>query len=281
MLGKEKFFFLGGALLAATLLPAQAAAKPEMPHIALYKAIYTMNLVSTAPNSIVAGVGGEMYYEQDDSCHAWTTEQRLATHYDYSSGASVNDAARYAAFESKDGKHFSFNAQHQENGKTDQQIGGSVTRAADGTGNAVYTLPDGTQYALPKGYFLPVAHTIAIIRHAEAGEHFFNAVLFDGTDAAGAAETSVFIGKKETAAERKKIADSNKYIDAKLLAPQAWHVRIAIFPLKDKWTSTPAYEMDMILGSNGVVSHVVVHYKNFAVAQRLIALAPLPAVPCR
>ncbi len=280
MLGKTRIFFLSGALLAAVTLPVQAAAKPEMPHIAFYKAIYAMNLVSTAPNSIVTGVGGEMYYEQDDTCHAWTTEQRLATRYDYRSGASVNDAARYAAFESKDGKHFSFNAEHQEDGKTDQQISGSVTRAANGAGNAVYTRPDGTQYALPKGYFLPVAHTAAIIRRAEAGEHFFSAVLFDGTDAAGAAETSVFIGRQETAAERKEIAGADKYIDAKLLAPKAWHVRIAVFPLEDKWASTPAYEMDMILASNGVVSHAVVHYKNFAVEQRLTALQPLPAAHC-
>jgi hypothetical protein len=43
---------------------------------------------------------------------------------------------------------------------------------------------------------------------------------------------------------------------------------------------TPAYEMDLVLHDNSVVSYALVDYKSFKVEQRLTALEPLPLRKC-
>jgi len=198
----------------------------------------------------------------------------------------VTDAESYTAYESKDGQQFSFNADGQENGEEIEQLRGSVEQEDTGSkdnaiaAKAIYSRPDGTAYDLPAGYFLPTGHTMEVIRHARAGDHYFSAVMFDGTDADGPVEIGTFIGKKVTPDELKKIAGGNKKIDASLMTPDAWHVRMAVFPLKDAAESMPVYEMEMILHDNGVISHALVDYKTFIIEQNLTALEKLPAKKC-
>lgn len=265
-------------LLSVPSLAADTAAAHI--DIALHKALYTFKMLSAEPGAGLNGINGKMYFEQDATCDAWTTEHRITTAYQYADAAPVTDTDRYSAFESKDGQQFSFNADAQETGTASEQLRGSVEKADDGTAKAIYSRPDGTEYDLPHGYLLPTVHTMEVIRRARAGEHFFSAVMFDGTDADGPVEIGTFIGKKATPEELKKIADNNKKIDPALLTPDAWHVRMAIYPLKDTEESAPAYEMEMIMHDNGVISHAVVDYKSFVIEQNLAALEKLPQKKC-
>jgi hypothetical protein len=273
--GKYRAIMLAAAVgtgLACT--PAAAA------DLAVHKALYGFRLVSTVPGAGISGVRGEMYYEQEATCDAWTTEHRFTTEYQYGEGRTSVDTSRYVAFESKDQQMFSFSSERQENGEPVERLRGSVERAADGAAKAVYSRPSDLAYDLPQGYLLPTAHTVEVIRHARAGDNFFDAVLFDGTDADGPAEVGTFIGKKVTAQEIRKIAAGNNKIDASLLTPDAWHVRMAVFPLKNAEESTPAYEMDVILHDNGVTSYALVDYKEFSLEQKLTALEKLPVKKC-
>jgi hypothetical protein len=269
-----------GSFCAAAPAAAANGAPAASIHIALHKALYAFRLVSAEPGAGLDDVSGKLYFEQDATCDAWSTEHRMTTVYQYADTEPVTDADRYTAFETKDGQQFSFNADGQENGEETDQLRGSVEKDAGGAAKAVYSRPDGTAYDLPSGTLLPTAHTMEVIRHARAGDHFFSAVMFDGTDADGPVEIGTFIGKKATAEELKKIADSNKKIDAALMTPDAWHVRMAVFPLKDAAESLPVYEMDMVLHDNGVISHALVDYKSFVIEQNLTALEKLPAKKC-
>ena len=248
--------------------------------IAQHKALYIFKMVSAEPGAGISSVKGKMYFEQDATCEAWTTEHRLNTEYQYSATSPIADTSSYVAFETKDGQQFSFNGNQQEGDEAPEQLRGSVEKAADGTAKAVYSRPVDTKYDLPAGYFLPTAHTMEVIRRARAGDHFFSAVMFDGTDADGPVEIGTFIGKRATAEELKNIAESSGKIDASLMTPTAWHVRMAIFPLKDTEESAPAYEMEMILHDNGVISHALVDYKTFAIEQNMTALEKLPVKKC-
>ncbi|MCE9508533.1 MAG: cell envelope integrity EipB family protein [Alphaproteobacteria bacterium] len=248
--------------------------------IAVHQALYDFKLFSAAPSAGINAVRGKMYFEQDDTCDAWTTDRRFTTEYQYVDDPADTDASHYVAFESKDQRQFSFSSERQENGEMTEQLRGSVEIAPDGTAKAVYARPDDLGYDLPKGYLLPTGHTMDVIRHARAGDKFFSAALFDGTDAEGPVEVGTFIGKKAAADEIKKIAGANKNIDASLLTPDAWHIRMAVFPLKDREESAPAYEMDVIMHDNGVVSYARVVYKTFSVEQRLKALEKLPPKKC-
>ena len=281
---------LAALMIMAAVAPNTAAANPPSPavlpvadiNIALHKALYSFRMVSATPGAGLDDVTGKMYFEQDATCDAWTTEHRMNIVYQYAEADAVTDADRYTAFETKDGQQFSFNADGQENGETTDQLRGSVEKnpGGDSTAKAIYSRPDGTVYDLPSGYFLPTAHTMEIIRRARAGDHFFSAVMFDGTDADGPVEVGTFIGKKATAEELKKIAVSDKKIDVALMTPDAWHVRMAIFPLKEETESLPAYEMEIILHDNGVISHALVDYKAFVVEQNLTALEKIPDKKC-
>jgi hypothetical protein len=282
---KYAAFIAFGALFWSASAQAVDKAVAAPVNIALHKALYAFKMVSAEAGAGLDDVSGKMYFEQDATCDAWTTEHRLTTVYQYAEAEPVTDADRYTAFESKDGQQFSFNADSQENGEEIGQLRGSVEKD-DGNGKdsaaakAIYSRPDGTEYELPAGYLLPTGHTMEVIRHARAGDHFFSAVMFDGTDADGPVEIGTFIGKKATAEEVKKIKDSNKKIDAALLTPDAWHVRMAVFPLKDAVESMPVYEMEMILHDNGVISHALVDYKTFIIEQNLTALEKLPVKKC-
>jgi hypothetical protein len=276
---KAHFKNLLGALAALAAMhaaPALTAEAGMTPH----KALYDFRLVSAAAGTGINSVGGKMYFEEDDACDAWTTEQRLTTTYNYTDMRPITSVNRYAAFEKKDGSRFSFDAARQEDGEVVEQLRGTLDRMAGGAGKAVYSRPDATSYDLPAGYYLPTAHTVEIVRRARAGEKFFSAVVFDGTDAGGGAEINTFIGKAATAEEIKNIAAKNGKIDAALLAPEAWHVRLAVFPLVEERESEPSYEMDMLLHANGVISHTIVDYKAFALEQILAALEKLPAKNC-
>lgn len=260
----------------AFMIPAAGNKPPEMTS---HKALYTYKMVSVESGAGVTGIRGKMYFEQDDACDAWTTDQRFTTEYQYPERRPVVNNSHYVAWEAKDQSIFHFSSERQENGILTEQLRGSVERAPDGSTQARYSRPDNLSFELPKGYMLPTWHTAEIIRLAREGKKLFNAVMFDGTDAEGPVEVNAFIGKKATSEEIKQ-AIGNAKADMSLLSADAWHVRLALFPLDEKETFSPAYEMDMILHDNGIVSWALVDYKNFKVEQILSALEKLPAKKC-
>ncbi len=266
--------------------PAEAAAAvasvdayPDVT-VALHKALYDFKMVSVQAGAGVTGIDGRMYYEQDDNCDAWTTEHRFRVEYQYPERRPVENTSHYVAFESKDLSQFYFSSEREEDGATTEQLRGSVEKGPDGKAIAEYTRPGNLSYPLPKGYMLPTQQTNEVIRHARKGDRFFDAIMFDGTDADGPVEVNTWIGKKVTPEEIKALIGNNKNIDASLLNTDAWHVRMAVFPLKDKDSMASSYEMDMILHDNGVVSWSLVDYKSFKVEQKLLALQRLPPKKC-
>ena len=248
-----------------------------------HKAIYRFSLLSVASGAGVSDIRGQMYYEQDDACDAWTSDHRFTSEYHYPERAPVLSTSQYAAWEAKDGSLFHFSSERKENNEVVEQLRGMVEQRPDTSAQAQYTRPPELSFDLPAGYALPMHHTAEIIRHARAGDKFYFGTLFDGTDAEGPVEVNAVIGKKLSAAEIDAIAKNNPKIAPALLVPDAWHVRMAIFPLKTQRAEegvTPSYEMDLILHDNGVVGQAIVDYGQFKVAQRLEALEALPVAVC-
>ncbi len=252
--------------------------------IAAHKALYAFKMVSVEPGIQLSGISGKMYYEQDDVCDAWTTDNRYTLEYHYAEGQPLITASHFVSWEAKDGTRFSFNSERQEAGEVTELLRGSAVREEGGAGKAAYVRPEDLSFDLPEGYFLPMAHTFEMIRRAKAGERFFSGVLFDGTDAEGPVEVNTFIGKKATAEEIAAHLKDNEKVNEKisgaLLTPDAWHVRIAVFSLKEKEAISPVYEMDTILHDNGVISWSLVNYKTFKIEQKLSALEEIPAKAC-
>lgn len=282
---------MAGAGFAAlgyfALHPAAALSPPvEAPtaEFAAHKALYDFALVSVTSGAGIADIRGNMFYEQDDACDAWTTDHRFTVTYYYPERQPVVNTSHYVAWESKDQSQFQFSSERQENGMMTELLRGSVERGKDGAATAEYVRPEELSFNLPAGYMLPTAHLREIVKHAKAGDRFFNAVMFDGTDADGPIEVNVFIGDKLSASELSqhlpKEAKPGETLEEDLLTANAWPVRMAVFPLMDAQGMTPAYEMDVILHDNSVISHALVDYKSFKVEQRLTALESLPLRKC-
>ena len=269
-----------GSLKAASA-PAPAIKATPPGEVARHKAIYDFDLVSVRSGAGVTDITGKMYYEQDDNCEAWTTDHRFQVEYQYPERPSVENSSHYVAFESKDAHQFYYSSEREENGRKVEQVRGSVNPNEDGTAKAAYSRPENLSYDVPKGYMLPTQHTNEIIRHARADEHFFNAVMFDGTDADGPVTVNTFIGKQLTPAELKEIYAGKNEIDPTLLNGQAWRVRLAVFPVKEEKSMTSAYEMDLVLHDNGIVSWSLVDYHAFKIEQKILALQKLPAKKCK
>lgn len=267
------------AIAAAGITPPAASVKSEDALVG-HKALYDFRLTSVQSGAGISDIRGKMFYEQADNCEAWTTDHRFNVQYQYPERRPVENTSHYVAFESKDARQFYYSSEREENGFTIEQLRGAVKPNADGTAKADFSRPDDLSFDLPKGYLLPTQHTTEVIKHARAGDKFFTATMFDGTDADGPVEINAFIGKKLNADEIKKIAADNPKIDASIVNGDAWRVRMAVFPLKEDKGMSPSYEMDLILHSNGIVSWSLVDYHAFKVEQKLLALEKLPAKTC-
>src|SRR5690606_38287106 len=105
-----------------------------------HKAIYDFDLASISANAEISGVSGRLYYEQDDTCDAWTSEHRFSVQYQYPERPSIASNSHYVAWESKDFSQFYFNSTRQ--GLVSEQLRGKVIPHTDGTGIAEYTRPE-------------------------------------------------------------------------------------------------------------------------------------------
>lgn len=249
----------------------------DLPPLAAHRALYRVNTLSVESGAGVAGVQGRMYYSQTESCAAWTTDQSFALTYQYPERPAVNSTSRYIAQEARNGRRLEFSSVHEENGKTADDLRGFADR---GEGQAVYSRPEDVAFDLPDGFVFPTVHTAEIIRRARAGEMFYDATMFDGTDAAGPVEIAAVIGAPLTPEQVRALLPKPENIDAALIATPAWRVRMAVFPLDDGEGMTPEYEMEMILHDNGVVSYATVDYHAFKIEQVLETARSLPVQPC-
>jgi len=245
--------------------------------LATHKALYNMKLSKISSGMPLTDVSGDMFFEWGEQCDGWTTEHKFSLHYNYSDKPPVNVKSHYAAFESKNGDEFYFKSDTQRDGMPSEKIKGRIDSVAEGTKQAIYSFPEGVTFKLPEKFFLPSSHTVEFIKRAKAGEQFFNAILFDGTDAEGPVEVNAFIGKE--VADFGYLEGLPEDVDRTLLNTRAWPVRLAFYNLKAQ-EEVPSYEMNIILHDNGVISKLDIDYQKFSVKQRLAALEPLEVKKC-
>lgn len=251
---------------------ADIVAKGLVPH----KAIYDIDLVATHSGSQILNISGQMAYEWKPDCDGWLTDHKFKLFYEYADSPGMRISSDFSTYESFDGSNFNFTSRRTRDGDMYQEILGHAGIKADGSGKAEYRMPEKMKYDLSKGTLFPMAHTVRLIDRAEKGDKFYSAQIFDGSDEEGPIEINSFIGKPT---EAKETLLSNKKIDAALLNNKAWHVRMAVFPVKDKEEESD-YEMSMNFHENGIISDMLIEYDDFSVKQKLIALEKIPAESC-
>ncbi len=232
--------------------------------IVAHKALYDISLSSKKSNSNISNISGKMFYEFKSSCDAWISNNRFDMLYEYPQGHAVRMTSDLSMHESFDGKEFNFTVQRKRDGDLFEEIRGSASPIA-----AKYSKPKGLIFELPQGTLFPMAHTLSVLKKIKGGEKFYNATIFDGSDAEGAVDINSLI-----ISEAAPLSVKSDDVEQALIDSKAWNIRLAFFPLND-FEATSDYEMSIIFHENGVISNMGVDYGDFSVTHKLIALKPL------
>lgn len=280
MVGGKRYFarlLLGGvigvALAGVWSAPAYAVLdKAREAGLAPHKALYDIRMAKNKSGSQILNISGQMMYEWQPSCDAWVSNHKFNLVYEYADGPPMRITSDFSTYESFDGKTLDFSSRRKRNGVLfDEVRGRAVSGGTGGLSEAAYTVPRDLSFDLPSGTLFPMGHTLSVLRKIREGKKFYNATIFDGSDEEGPVEINSFIGEPVRALEWIEPAED---LDQSLVDTPAWKVRLAFFPLNTE-ESAADYEMSLIFHENGIVSDMVIEYKDFSVSQRLVALERL------
>lgn len=253
-----------------------AGMKAVRPNVVPHRALYDVALTSVKSGGQVVDIRGQLYFEWKKTCESWTTDHKSSLVYEYSDGTAVRMNSGFAAYETLDGKTLNFSSKRENNGTVIEELRGHAAIDNAQGGGATYSVPQNLTHPLPSNTFFPMQHTIEMLARAQAGERFFHATLFDGSDDKGPQPVNAFIGGRVDAAG---VAKGRRGVDASLLNVPARKIRVAFFAPEAEESAAES-EMDLVLLDNGVVSDIQIIYDNFTVQQKLVALEKMPQPIC-
>jgi hypothetical protein len=256
--------------------PRQDIAQIPVSELAAHKALYEIEMVSRRSATQILNISGQMFFEWHPACEAWSSDHRFDLLYEYAETAPMRITSDFSTYEAIDGRRFHFSSRRSRNGELYEELRGRADSHADKEGAVSYTVPASFSLDLPPGTLFPGGHTRALIAQAKAGEKFFNATIFDGSDEDGPVEINAFFGKEHITAAAIK---NRKNVDGSLLGGQAWDIRMAFFPLANDEADSD-YEMNLVLYENGIIGDMLVEYRDFSVTQTLVALEKVETPPC-
>lgn len=240
-----------------------------------HRALYDIKLKETKSGSQIVNISGQMFYEWESSCDAWISNHSFNIAYEYADSPAMRITSDFSIYEPFDGKSMSFTSQRKRNGKLFEEMRGQANIDDNGSGEAVYSLPEGLSFVLPKNTQFPMSHSLKIMEQLKAGNKFYTSAIFDGSDRDGPVEVNTFIGKPVNALAN---IEATSNIDMSLVNVPAHHVSLAFFPLKNE-SEAVDYEMSIVFHDNGVISDMFIEYDDFSVSQKLVALEALDT-PC-
>jgi len=161
--------------------------------IAPHQALYQMTLSRLHQANEIADVRGQMSYRIEDVCDGWNVAQRFNLQFVYTDQPSALVVSDYNTYESKDGRQYQFSTRRTHGGQLTDEILGRAERSAQGDGTLTYQKPQGAASSLPPNILFPTQHTLAILHAAAAGQRWFSAPLFDGSDLSKATDVTTFI----------------------------------------------------------------------------------------
>jgi hypothetical protein len=203
------------------------------------------------PESNIADVRGTMMIEFNKVPGGWTVQQ-LSEIWRYPSNEPVEHIRwGYVTWEAEDGSVFKFNTFRKINDELVEDIRGTAKRHGKLT-QVFFQKPEQKTIQLPEGTLFPIQHTHKVLAAAQAGDHAFPSVVFDGSQMQGASEINTFISAK------KVIAGNGNAEDTPQLANHPfWPVRFAVYGLKET-AYEPKYVTTQDLLSNGIIKQYVI-----------------------
>ena len=132
-----------GTVVCVTLVSAMAQ------QIAGHRAVYDASLVR-GDKARVIDIAGRMVFELRDACQGWDVTQRYVLKFFDNEGGARSVESQYQGWEDKAGGAYRFKVRNFGDSVGEKELKGfaNVPRGGDG-GNAVFSAPEATEFALP------------------------------------------------------------------------------------------------------------------------------------
>lgn len=278
----------------AAVVPHPAAAKLT-PHRVLYK----MTLVEAEQGADISSAEGVMFYRFEPLCDGWEVETRVVLSLVYGAVGdeeTVETKWSFSSFETFDGELMSFQVDHSREGDLLEVYNGDAFMgAAPKAGQAKFHAPIGNEIALPSGTVFPARHLLRLLDKAAKGEESDHSVVFDGASIDNPYEVnSIILGRvtdgdvvrqKPTAGLRRPgmrtpgvAAALRAGSDLKKLP--TWRFRMAYFPVRSERV-IPDFELELDYRSDGIATHILQDFGDFALDLTPTSIEPLAFPDCR
>ncbi|WP_306119952.1 MULTISPECIES: cell envelope integrity EipB family protein [unclassified Roseitalea] len=253
---------LGGAM------PAIAA------DLAPHRAIYDVVLSEASERSGISDMRGRIAYEfRGSACEGYTTNFRFVTQIAVRGAERVTDQ-QTTTYEAGDGSMFRYVTRTFVDRRLDLHVEGTAMRTDEGI-VVDRTEPVDDELTLPPAMF-PTEHMIDLIERAEAGERFYEAPIYDGSDEGDRVlTTTVVVGP-----EKRDEADDPDAIGA--LADEPFrNVSVAYFDPADlEGEGLPDYRIAFKMHDSGITRSLEMDYGDFVIEGTMEELELLEADEC-
>lgn len=262
---------MGLAIVADATASGATAESPSV-EMQPHRAIYSLKLAGSEFGSGIADASGTMAFEWAESCENWIIQQKAMFDVFGPEGTPVRTEVTFTSWESKVGDEMGFSLRTLQDDELIEDLRGKATFDPAGSGKAVYTRPAPREVALPPGTVFSAAHTIMLIRAAQAGDRKLFVPVFLGQRDDEPMTVSAIISPQPA----HTLPGSDRW-DI-LRNRQAWRVHLAFYGTGDE--VSPSFEVHETLYANGIVGTATVLYDKFSFAYTLDRLETLPAPKC-
>ncbi len=240
--------------------------------IAPHRAVYSLTLDSISGSNTVSGASGRMVLDWTDVCDGWATELDLRVRLFDPEGEELRFGTALSTWEAKDGRVLRFRVKDRSTYFPSTDFVGRAVLDKTGAGEAHYSEPREMTVTLPQGTLFPTAHSLAVLKAAEAGERVMIAPLFDGSEDGQEALMEA------SAAMLGPFDDKDTRISA-LAAIPYYTVNLAFYRAVNGG-ALPEHEATLRLYTNGVVDRQLFDYGDFVLAADIVELTFYPDADC-
>ncbi|MEO1192435.1 MAG: DUF1849 family protein [Pseudomonadota bacterium] len=246
------------AALAACAGTIVAAAPASAGDLVPHRAVYDIGLERVTGSNAVAAASGSLVMDWRDVCDGWDSDLDLRVQLFDSEEEEMRFGVTLSSWEAKDGNRYRFLARERATFLAPTDYEGTASIRGDGSGTARYREPEEETLALPEGTLFPIAHTLAVLQAAEAGEVFFATPIFDGSQESEKAVTfasaTIFGPLRDDTVTLPRLAELDFY-----------NVTLAFFEAGDE-EGLPTHEVSVRLYENGVIDRQLFDYGDFVLS---------------
>lgn len=235
-----------------------------------YEAVYRLSMVRASTASGVSGYDGLLMISWSGDCEGYTSSQRIAADISTIDGGQVLNEISSTSWETRDLTQFRFGSVTKLNGDITEDSRGNVDRATPTASSEVkFDKPDKKSVALTGQVLFPTQYTIAAIRAAKSGRQVFTADLYDGSLEHIPYQAITVFGSMV-----KPPAEGDESTPEMLRSKSFWPAQIG-YHSQETSEGIPEFEISMRFYENGVATHLILDYGDFALNGELLALNPI------